>query len=128
MSVGIAALGFFTTCAWYYIEKGSKAWQHNWELHIDFLEDDITGKLHKTTLCLDDKKDNFFSVSKITQTVIVAFGIFWFFASIFVTHNAFLTKELGQAGADFSIMDFFKDYSWLDLFICIYRCQHSRLP
>ena len=120
MSVGIAALGFFTTCAWYYIEKGSKAWQHNWELHIDFLEDNITGKLHKTVLCLDDK-DNFFSVSKITQTVIFAFGIFWFFASAFVTCNAFSNKELEQCQVQkqklLSTMDFFQACSLFDLCI-----------
>ena len=119
-AIGIAALGFFTTFAWYYVEKGSKAWMANWELHIDFLEDNITGKLYKTVLCLDEK-DDFFSVSKITQTVIIAFGLFWFLASVFVTHNAFLTKELGQGQEQklLSIMDFFKDCSWLDLFISI---------
>ena len=37
MSIGIAALGFFVTCAWYYIEQGSRTWQKNWELHIDYL-------------------------------------------------------------------------------------------
>ena len=94
MSIGIALLGFFTTCAWYYVEKGSKAWMANWELHIDYLEDDITGKLHKTTLWLDGKQDDFFSASKITQTVIFAFGIFWFLASIFTTLNALLPKKL----------------------------------
>ena len=93
MPVIIAPLGFFTTCAWYYIEKGSKAWMANWELHIDYLEDDITGKLHKTTLWLNDKRYNFFSASKITQTVIFAFGIFWFLTSVFVTLNALLTKK-----------------------------------
>ena len=85
MPVIIAPLGFFTTCAWYYIEKGSKAWMANWELHIDYLEDDITGKLHKTTLWLNGKRYNFFSASKITQTVIFAFGVFWFLTSVFVT-------------------------------------------
>ena len=94
MPVIIAALGFFTTCAWYYVEKGSKAWMANWELHIDYLEDDITGKLHKTTLWLNGKQDNFFSASKITQTVIFAFGLFWLLASVVTTLNAFLPKKL----------------------------------
>ena len=93
MPVVIAPLGFFTTCAWYYIEKGSKAWMANWELHIDYLEDGITGKLYKTRLWLGGKQDDFFSASKITQTVIFAFGIFWFLTSVFVTLNALLTKK-----------------------------------
>ena len=25
-------------------------WQKNWGMHIDYLEDDITGKLHKTIM------------------------------------------------------------------------------
>ncbi len=95
MSVGIALLGFFTTCAWHFIEKGSKAWQANWELHIDCLEDGITGKLYKARLWLGGKKDNFFSVSKITQTVIFVFGIFWFLTTILVILNAFSLKKLG---------------------------------
>ena len=121
MSIGIALLGFFTTCAWYYVEKGSKAWQENWELHIDCLEDDITGKLHKTTLWLDGKKYNFFSASKITRTVIIAFGIFWFLASAFVTCNAFSNKELEQCQVQkqklLSTMDFFQACSLFDLCI-----------
>ena len=94
MLIGIAALGFFTTCAWYYIEKGSKAWMANWELHIDYLEDGITGRLYKTRLWLGGKQDDFFSASKITQTVIIAFGLFWFLASVVTTLNAFLPKKL----------------------------------
>ena len=124
MSVGIVALGFFTTCAWYYIEQGSKAWQANWELHIDCLEDGITGKLYKARLWLDDK-DNFFSVSKITQTVIIAFGIFWLLASVFVTLNTFLTKK--QERALYSILapyfdciiEFFEDRPWISVLISI---------
>lgn len=79
IAYAITLLGFFTCCAWRYLEKGSSAWQSNWELHIDFLEDHITGKLHKTIL--GDRED-FFSVSKITKSVITAFTIFWFLANI----------------------------------------------
>ena len=124
MSVGIALLGFFTNCAWYYVEKGSKAWMANWELHIDFLEDNITGKLYKTVLCLDEK-DDFFSVSKITQTVIFAFGLFWLLASVFVTLNTFLTKK--QEDALYStfyphlqcIIKFFENSPWISVSISI---------
>ena len=140
MPVIIAALGFFTTCAWYYVEKGSKAWMANWELHIDYLEDGITGKLYKTRLWLDGKKDNFFSASKITQTVIFAFGIFWFLTSVFVTLNALLTKK--QERMLYSTFDphfqciikFFENSPWISLvvsillpsliwlFVCILTC------
>ena len=111
-SIGIAALGFFTTCAWYFIEKGSKAWQHNWELHIDYLEDSITGQLYKTMLRLG-KKDDFFSVSKITRTVIIAFGVSWFLASFFVTLNATSTGKL-ECFFNFIIKPF-ETHPWLSI-------------
>ena len=113
MPVIIAPLGFFTTCAWYYIEKGSKAWMANWELHIDYLEDDITGKLHKTTLWLNGKRYNFFSASKITQTVIFAFGVFWFLTSVFVTLNALLPDKLECFFC--SATNFFEDWPWVGI-------------
>ena len=72
---GIASLGFFISFAWFHIERGSKFWQENWELHIDFLEDAITGRLYKTLL---GKSEDCFSVSKITQSIILAFFLFWF--------------------------------------------------
>ena len=125
MPVVIAPLGFFTTCAWYYVEKGSKAWMANWELHIDYLEDDITGQLYKTRLWLDGKKYNFFSASKITQTVIFAFGIFWLLTSVFVTLNALLTKK--QERMLYStfdphfqcIIEFFEDCPWISVITSI---------
>ncbi len=73
--VAIALLGLFANCAWFFIERGSKSWQGNWEFHIDYLEDEITGSLHKTII---GKRGAFFSVSKITSWIIVAFGLFWF--------------------------------------------------
>ena len=140
MPVVIAPLGFFTTCAWYYVEKGSKAWMANWELHIDYLEDDITGQLYKTRLWLAGKKDNFFSASKITQTVIFAFGIFWFLTSVFVTLNALLPKKpecilYSTFDPHFQcIIKFFENPPWISvgvsillpsliwLFVCILTC------
>ena len=42
--------GLFFSFAWLYLEKGSKSWQKNWGMHIDYLEDDFTGRLHKTIM------------------------------------------------------------------------------
>ena len=113
MPVVIAPLGFFTTCAWYYVEKGSKAWMANWELHIDYLEDGITGKLYKTRLWLNGKRYNFFSASKITQTVIFAFGVFWFLTSVFVTLNALLPDKLECFFC--SATNFFEKWPWVGI-------------
>jgi hypothetical protein len=58
---------------WYLVNRGSKAWQKNWEAHVDLLEDEVIGPLYKTTINrykyeLMDPVDAFpFSVSKINQ-------------------------------------------------------------
>ena len=74
MLLGLSIVGTFTACAWSYIERGSKSWQKNWELHIDFLEDEITGKLHKTIL---GTGDNFYSISSILSSFIKVMFFSW---------------------------------------------------
>jgi hypothetical protein len=44
----IACLGFIFSIAWYAVNRGGSAWQRNWETHVDCLEDEIMGPLHKT--------------------------------------------------------------------------------
>ena len=90
MACGVSLLSFFITWAWLYIERGSKSHMENWEYHIDFLENDITGRLYKINL---GKKNNFFSVSRITRTVIVAFLVFWIGAILFTIMNLTLPFE-----------------------------------
>lgn len=43
----IACLGLLFSLAWYLVNRGSSAWQRNWEVHVDLLEDEISGPLHK---------------------------------------------------------------------------------
>ncbi len=74
-ALGVAGIGFFISFVWRYVEKGAKNWQANWEFHIDFLEDSVTGKLHKTVIGEDG---NFFSVSGSNSKIIVAICILWF--------------------------------------------------
>lgn len=45
-----AAMGFVFSVAWYFANRGSKQWHENWENHVDLLEDQVTGPLHKTIL------------------------------------------------------------------------------
>lgn len=42
--------GVFSSFFWRLINKGSKFWHENWTYHIDFLEDEFEGRLHKTVL------------------------------------------------------------------------------
>jgi hypothetical protein len=50
----IACLGFLFSLAWYLVNRGSSAWQRNWEVHVDLLEDSVTGPLHKAIVSRGD--------------------------------------------------------------------------
>ena len=72
-------LGFMTSIAWFYVNKGAKFWHENWELHIDLLEEQITGNLHKNVLCYEENKDNTFSLSRINVMTSFIFLMVWAF-------------------------------------------------
>ncbi len=72
-------LGLFITIMYYLVSLGSKAWQENWENHIDMLEYGITGNLHKIAF----KSKSSYSLSRANQYVILAIGIFWFILAVF---------------------------------------------
>jgi hypothetical protein len=69
----VSCLGVIFSLAWYFVNRGSKFWQENWEKHVDLLENGINGPLYKTIL----SKANIrwwkitdpwpFSVSRINQ-------------------------------------------------------------
>jgi hypothetical protein len=46
----VSCLGFLFSLAWYLVNRGSGAWQRNWESHVDLLEDEIMGPLYKTLI------------------------------------------------------------------------------
>ena len=85
----IACLGFTFSLAWYLANRGSKFWSGNWELHVDYLEDEKIGPLYKTVTA----KENFkvrhllraypFSVAKINQVLNLYVLSIWFFLIIF---------------------------------------------
>lgn len=58
----VGALAAFTSIL---SARGSKFWQSNWESHVDFLEDEIEGKLHKTALV--GKSGISYSVSRVNE-------------------------------------------------------------
>ena len=85
----ISCVGFLFTFAWLQVNRGSKQWQENWENHVDLLENDITGPLHKTTLSRPENADKRFekyitgpgsvSVSKTNQIVNLYTLFIWAF-------------------------------------------------
>ncbi len=46
----VTCLGFLFSLAWYFVNRGSGAWQRNWETHVDLLEDQIMGPLYKSVM------------------------------------------------------------------------------
>lgn len=75
----VSCLGFLFSLAWYLVNRGSSAWQRNWECHVDLLEDEIMGPLYKTLVNRDAYKwlhiVEPFSYSPSRINTLVAFGI-----------------------------------------------------
>jgi hypothetical protein len=79
-------LGIIFSFAWFLIIWGSKRWQDNWEEHIYYLEDEITGPLYKT---LYYKGKYYYSVSKISQILAGVVIVTWIFLVIQYVYTNF---------------------------------------
>lgn len=81
----VSCLGLVFSIAWYLANRGSKYWTANWELHVDYLEDDFQGPLYKTVL--DRSQFKFlkllkaypYSVAKINQVLNLYVSMIWLF-------------------------------------------------
>jgi hypothetical protein len=71
----LLCLGFLFSLAWFLVLRGSKAWQENWETHIDRLEDFINGPLYKTVFC--PVRPHFYSLAKINEVMAVVVIVLW---------------------------------------------------
>lgn len=83
MIVGVSLLGYFFSLGWYFVNRGSKVWQENWEKHIGFLEDYLNGPLFKTivkpNLHFSYLNSSYpYSVSKVNQMLSLFVTIFWY--------------------------------------------------
>ena len=76
-------LGLIFSLAWYLVNRGSGAWQRNWEAHVDLLEDDVVGPLYKTVLSRPNNsfwrlaEPYAFSPSKINNLLSLSIVLFW---------------------------------------------------
>ncbi|RCW81636.1 hypothetical protein DER71_1231 [Halanaerobium sp. DL-01] len=79
----LGILGFVFSYSWYFVNKGSKFWQNNWERHVDYLEDEVIGKLYKTVRYsnkisfLKPTREFPMSVSKINQILSFFISLSW---------------------------------------------------
>jgi hypothetical protein len=75
LAVAFAGIGLLTAWAGWLSARGSKFWQENWEKHIDLLEDEIEGSLHKTIWI--GPRGIQFSVSRVNERLNFILFIFW---------------------------------------------------
>ena len=79
----VSCLGTIFSIGWYFSNRGSSAWQRNWEAHVDLLEDEITGPLHKSvinnrTYSVFDLAGPFaFSPSRINTIISLLVALAW---------------------------------------------------
>jgi hypothetical protein len=73
--LGLSSLGILTAIANYLSARGSKFWQKNWEKHIDMLEDEVEGRLHKTIWLPEGLRE--YSVSGVNLMLGRFFIVFW---------------------------------------------------
>ena len=81
------SLGVVFSIGWYFVNRGSKFWQLNWEKHIAMMEDSIIGPLFKTRISMSyyssiQKLINptapfTFSVTRINQVLSLTVLLSW---------------------------------------------------
>lgn len=80
--VALSCLGLLTALSGWLSSLGSKFWQSNWEHHIDMLEDEFEGRLHKTAWV--GSIGARWSVSGVNERLGFFFMFFWIFTIWFV--------------------------------------------
>jgi uncharacterized membrane protein (DUF485 family) len=107
----VSSLGFVFSLGWYFVNRGSKAWQRNWEAHVDLLEDEVMGPLYKTginryTYKFFDLTEAYpFSVSKINQILSLFVAATWLFL---IAHSTqFLKWNMSSDRITFGVISSF---------------------
>ena len=83
----VTCLGIVVSAGWHCVNRGSKYWQSNWELHVEALENSVVGPLYKTTATVLDKKrfpslsneEMPYSPSKINMKISLFIMMAWMF-------------------------------------------------
>lgn len=87
----LGCLGVLTALAGWLSSLGSKFWQANWEHHIDMLEDEFEGRLHKTAWV--GPMGVRWSVSGVNERLGSFFVVFWGFV-VAVAVNRVLSGKI----------------------------------
>lgn len=75
--------GYLFSLGWYFVNKGSKFWQENWEKHIHVLSQELQESLFGLIHCnkyspLNCRQSYPYSVSKVNQMLSLFVCVFWF--------------------------------------------------
>lgn len=95
----VVCIGFITALAWNFINQGSKTWQRHWEIHVDMLEDALTGPLYKIVTT-----QKTFSVSKINDIVSRFFVMIWFVLGVKYFTNHLTLNPLKYQSSNWQII------------------------
>lgn len=96
ITILISLFGYLFSLGWYFVNRGSKYWQENWERHVANLEGGIQGDLFKMLKMPEENlitrpfKEYPFSVSKVNQFLSLVMSIVWlgiFFYSILFSYD-----------------------------------------
>lgn len=97
-------LGVLFSLCWYFVNRGSKFWQLNWEKHLDVMEDRIIGPLYRTTISKEYYMRRLyviygpypFSVSKINILLSFIVFILWsmiYFHFLYINGSLFIGQD-----------------------------------
>lgn len=104
--VAIWSFGTFTAYVWLLLLRGAKFWQNNWERHVDFLEDQISGALYKTYPVTKDEAP--YSVSKLNELMAWFTLFMWIVIGIITVAIVFGPNSLLTRGLPiFGVLLFF---------------------
>ena len=106
----VSSVGMVLGTAWYVVNRGGNAWHHNWEQHVDLLEDEVTGPLYKTLL--NRKKYRFwrltepypFSPSRANALISIFVVGGWFVLQIKGFNDVFANPKTSQVDAILSLL------------------------
>lgn len=98
----VICTGVLLSFAWTLVIIGSKHWQKNWEMHLDQLEDYITGPIFKTVYY----ERKYYSVTKVNLFLSYCFIALWFglMLDFIITNGHFPFSGNASRFPDFRIL------------------------
>jgi hypothetical protein len=93
-TIKVSFIGVMFSLGWYYVNRGSKHWQENWERHEAYLEQKVHGPLFGVVKYNEEKfwdlnKGYPFSVSKVNQLLSLIIFVIWVILFVFSVFYSF---------------------------------------